>query len=240
MPSVFAIPSVAFFGRTFDEYMQMFAIDEAALHGKRVLDCPSGPDGFVAETFARGLDVIGCDPMFSLDPEAAHARAKSDIENTLAVAIGNADSPRFRDPDAFARTKYEALARFMTDYAAGRGTRYVAASLPTLPFADRQFDLVLASHFLFCYADVRDGGMMTNSPFDLDFHLRSITEVARVCACEMRFVPTHGMQQPPQRHPFLQPAIERLHALGFTTRLQPSAYDDGFMPLVDVLVATRI
>jgi hypothetical protein len=47
------------------------------------------------------------------------------------------------------------------------------------------------------------------------------------------------MQQPPQRHPYLQPAIERLHALGFNTRLEPSTYDDGFLPLVDVLVATR-
>jgi len=235
----FSIPCVAFFGRTFDEYMRMFAIDEAFLRGKRVLDCPSGPDGFVADSATRGLDVIGCDPMFNLEPEAAHARAKKDIEETLAVAIGNPDSPRFKDPDAFVRTKYEALARFVSDFAVGRGTRYVAASLPTLPFADRRFDLVLASHFLFCYADVREGGMMTGSPFDLDFHLRSIEEIARVCAGEMRFVPTHGMQQPPQRHPFLQSAIERLHALGFNTRLQPSAYDDGFLPLVDVLVATR-
>src|SRR4051812_48203043 len=42
------------------------------------------------------------------------------------------------------------LAAFKTDYATGlKLGRYVAASLPCLPFSDGQFQLVLSSFFLF-------------------------------------------------------------------------------------------
>jgi hypothetical protein len=39
-------------------------LEEKALVGKRILDCPSGPDAFVAEVHRRGLDVTGCDPFY--------------------------------------------------------------------------------------------------------------------------------------------------------------------------------
>ena len=50
--------------------------------------------------------------------------------------------------------------------------------LPTLPFADRSFDLALSSHFLFLYTE----------QFDESFHRSSIVEMCRV-ADEVRVFP---------------------------------------------------
>jgi ubiquinone/menaquinone biosynthesis C-methylase UbiE len=57
--------------------------------------------------------------------------------------------------------------------------RYVPGSLPDLPFEDRQFDLVLSSHFLFTYADRLDQG----------FHYDALIELHRICRREARVFP---------------------------------------------------
>jgi ubiquinone/menaquinone biosynthesis C-methylase UbiE len=57
--------------------------------------------------------------------------------------------------------------------------RYVPASLPVLPFEDRQFDLVLSSHFLFTYAD----------RLDENFHYQALVEMHRVSRGEVRVFP---------------------------------------------------
>ena len=56
--------------------------------------------------------------------------------------------------------------------------RYRNGELPTLPFADRSFDLALSSHFLFLYTE----------QFDESFHSSSIAEMGRV-ADEVRIFP---------------------------------------------------
>ena len=70
------------------------------------------------------------------------------------------------DDEAFARYAQ----RFLADYEAQRlYGRYVAASLPRLPFFDATFDLVLCAHLLFTYAQ----------RFDFDWHLAACRERAR-------------------------------------------------------------
>jgi hypothetical protein len=230
---------VSFFGRTFDEYMQMFALHEAALRGLQVLDCPSGPDSFVAVANARGLQVTGCDPVFGGGADELRARAKANIEATFD-ALARATNPfTFRDPAKFRQDKFDALDAFVADYRTHGATRYVHAALPALPFTDRSYDLVLSSHFLFCYASVEDGGMLDHAEFDPGFHLKSIRELTRVARREVRMTPTHAMHLPPRHHPYLEAAMHEFRALGFDARLEPSTYDDGFAPLVEVLVATR-
>jgi ubiquinone/menaquinone biosynthesis C-methylase UbiE len=66
----------------------------------------------------------------------------------------------------------------VADYTANP-ERYEEASLPRLPFADNSFDLVLCSHFLFCYAD----------RFELPFHLEALTELIRVSKSQVRIYP---------------------------------------------------
>ena len=43
------IDRIAFFGRTYAEYMDMFGLGESLLRNGRILDCPAGASSFVAE-----------------------------------------------------------------------------------------------------------------------------------------------------------------------------------------------
>ena len=47
--------------------------------GKRVLDCPSGPDSFVAELNALGGDAVGVDMVYDKSAEELEARGQVDI-----------------------------------------------------------------------------------------------------------------------------------------------------------------
>ncbi|MDA1261866.1 MAG: methyltransferase domain-containing protein [Planctomycetota bacterium] len=239
MAKAFSIPFVAFFGRNYEEYLAMFSLDESSLRGRSILDCPSGPDSFVAEGFKHGLNVIGCDPMYAMSLEQLCKSGKEHIDECFLQLQQTPDNFDHRDIDKFRKDKYDALESFAKDYLSGKETRYIDASIPNLPFADRSFDLVLSSHFLFCYAAVKDGGMLQSDIFDLDFHLKGITELARVTRSELRMTPTHSMQAPPRRHPYLDASVKHLESLGFAVTLEPSDYDDGFAPFVEILVGRR-
>ena len=239
MAKAFSIPFVAFFGRNYQEYLAMFSLDESSLRGRSILDCPSGPDSFVADGTECGLNVIGCDPMYSMSIEQLCKSGKEHIDECLAQIEQTPGNFDIQDVEKFCKDKYDALESFSKDYLSGKGTRYIDASLPNLPFGDRSFDLVLSSHFLFCYASVKNGGMLQGDMFDLDFHLKGITELARVTRSELRMTPTHSMQAPPRRHPFLDASAKHLESLGFAVTIEPSKYDDGFAPCVEILVGRR-
>ena len=73
----------------------------------------------------------------------------------------------------------EAMEIFPASYEQGKKEdRYIAASLPVLPFRDREFDIALSSHFLFLYTD----------NLSYDSHVLSVREVLRV-AGEVRIFP---------------------------------------------------
>jgi len=89
---------------------------------------------------------------------------------------------------------------------------YVTASLPTLPFTDGRFDLVLSSHLLFCYADRPDR----------EFHLASLRELARV-GRDVRVFPLvpMGMAESPE----LAPVRAALASAGLRTIVHPVDYE---------------
>lgn len=89
------------------------------------------------------------------------------------------------------------------------------------------FDLVLTANFLMVYAPLEDGGMHAGDSFGLDFHLRSVEELARVTRGELRIPGMHTWKQPPVKHPYCRPMMERLEELGFAVTLAQSHYDDG-------------
>lgn len=51
----FVLERVYLFGRTYDEYEQMFNLDIEQLRTRKVLDCGAGPASFAAESNRRGL-----------------------------------------------------------------------------------------------------------------------------------------------------------------------------------------
>ncbi|MEI8227749.1 MAG: hypothetical protein WCH77_05735 [Planctomycetota bacterium] len=227
-PSRFRLPTVAFFGRTMPEYLEMLALDTDRLRGLSILDVASGPGSFVAESLAMGLDVIGCDPLYGSDPGTIVAQGKADIDACREQIRRNPDALVYGDIEAFYRDKYAALERFAVDFASRRNEdRYVAGALPLQPFADRSFDLVVTANFLMVYAPLADGGMHDGEDFDLGFHLSAVDELARVTRGELRISGMHTWKQPPTRHPYCHPMMNRLEEIGFRTELVASRYDDG-------------
>lgn len=240
----FTLRQVAFFGRTLAEYLQMFALDLKELRCRRILDVASGPGSFVAEALALGLDATGCDPMYGGEPGEIVAQGKADIVACREQIRANPGALVYGDIENFYRDKYSALERFAADYGQRRTTgRYVAGALPTVPFADASFDVVLTANFLMVYAPFADGGMHAGSEFDLDFHLRAVEDLARVTRSELRIPGMHTWEQPPRPHPYGIPIVSRLEQLGFAVSLLPSNYDDGCSALTPesnlVLVARR-
>lgn len=176
------LDQVVLVGRMLDEYRQFFGLDLEGLRGKTVLDVASGVSSFCAEANAMGIHASACDAIYELDEQDIRARCERDLEN---VAQAMAGLPTYRwetlgSVEAMRDLRERAYLRFLEDYPAHRGTRYVCGLLPRLPFEDATFDLTLCSYLLFVYEE----------HFSYDFHKQSVNEIMRVTKGEARFYPT--------------------------------------------------
>lgn len=235
----FSLPRVAFFGRTLAEYLQCFCLDAKELRGLRVLDCPGGPGSFAAEAAAFGCEVTAVDPAYEASTDDLERRASADIDACIAQMRAKPWSAPVGDLETYAAAKREALGRFIEDFRANP-QRYRAASLPTLPFADRQFDMVLSGHLLFLYAPLAEDGFLEGHRFDLAWHHEAIGELARVCSAEMRLYPTLALNTAPRRHCYASPIEADLEARGWRCSFLPSVYAQYPPSWNDCLVARRL
>jgi len=215
---------VVFFGRTFEEYLEMFALTLADIEGRSVLDCPSGPDGFVAEARKRGLNVTGSDPMYHQSASGLRRIALADIESTMEKIANDPNFPK-ANLEIYHQEKRKAMEQFLQDYSEGvKQGRYVPASLPRLPFSDGQFDLVLSGHLLFCYASPENGGIWPGSPLDLEFHRSAIKELLRVCKTELRLYPIAAMNSSTEWNPIARTLAKDFADLGFRIETKTSRF----------------
>ena len=150
-------------GRSFDEYRRMFALDDGDLAG-RILGCGDGPASFNAEATAAGYAVVSCDPIYAFTAEDIRRRVEETYDAVISQVRLHPERfvwDAFRDPDDLGRQRLAAMGRFLVDFERGKQEgRYVAASLPGLPFADGEFRLALVSHLLFLYSEHLDGRPM--------------------------------------------------------------------------------
>ena len=175
------LDKVVLLGRTLDEYARYFALDLDALAGAEILDVASGVSSFSAEANARGLRVTAFDRIYELDPAVIQSRCEPDLERVIK-SIEGLNTYRwefYKNVENLRALRERAYKTFLADYAPQRGARYVAGSLPSLPFGNRQFDLTLASYLLLVYED----------HFDYKFHQQSLLEVMRVTRGEARLYP---------------------------------------------------
>ncbi|PKV82514.1 methyltransferase domain-containing protein [Nocardia fluminea] len=202
--------------RSLAEYQAMFALTDDDLD-RRILDCPGGAAGFTAEVSRRGGDVTACDVAYfgdGLEQVAATAVAEADRGNRYVREHADAYSwTFFADPDAHHRARRESAEHFAA-HARAAPDRYVAARLPTLPFPDHTFDLVLSSHLLFSYAD----------DLDYAFHYRSIVELARVAITEVRLFPLTPIGSS-KRYPRLEQLLADLSEVGIRSRIARVDYE---------------
>ncbi len=235
----FSLDHVIFFGRTWDECLSMYALEESDLAGQRILDCPGGPDALVAEGIGRGLDIHAVDPQYAHEPDVLEARGRDEIIDSMRKWQEDpAQAWDQKQADEFTRLKLDALGSFITAYRSHRD-RFIDASLPDLPFEDEAFDLVLSGHLLFLYASIEDGGLMSHDRLDLDFHVKAVRELVRV-GREVRIFPTFATTGPARRQPYVEPVMETLAGEGFTVDLVPSNWIEGdFTEFNDLIRITR-
>ena len=181
------IDRIAFLGRTYAEYMDMFGLDESLLGNDRILDCPAGASSFAAEAHQRGIDVTACDILYNLPVNKLLEKGKKDIQHVFEKfdEVNHLYVWKYyKDKNEVMALRNKTLEIFAGDFMNGlKEKRYIQAELPHLPFLDKSFSLVLLSNFLFLYGD----------RLDLDFHLACIKELTRVCSGEVRIFPLIGL-----------------------------------------------
>ncbi|MBN6188928.1 SAM-dependent methyltransferase [Aneurinibacillus sp. BA2021] len=174
-----------FLGRTWEEYVLLFDINEEELHGKRILDCPGGACSFTATANQKGLMSAAVDLAYYYSIEDLEKKGQNDIDYTLSKIEQIKDRCCWTHVGSMEQLREErtkALTQCIHDMKAN-SARYVPAVLPLLPFSDEAFDITLSAHFLFMYAD----------KIDHHFHLQTLEEMMRVTREEIRIFPTTDM-----------------------------------------------
>lgn len=162
---------------SFDEVMDMFALTQDELK-MRILHYNAGISSFAATMHFRDALVVAADVIYS-------ASGKT-LENQILQGQQALKKEIETHPERFALkqsvetwlTAHEGRnVLFLEDFEAGKAEkRYIAASLPNLPFEDETFDLVLVAHHFFMKAQA------------LEAMLADLVELTRV-ANEVRIFP---------------------------------------------------
>jgi hypothetical protein len=193
----------------------MFALTDEDLT-RRIFGCGDGPASFNAEATRRGSTVISCDPIYKWEAADIRARVTATRDEILEQTRRNAGDfvwNSIRSVDELGRIRMAAMEAFLDDFSAGTAQgRYVDSELPTLPFADRAFDLALCSHFLFLYSDQLGEA----------FHHQSLRELCRL-AGDVRIFPVLALGG--RQSPFLDSVMARLREEGHDVALEPVPYE---------------
>jgi hypothetical protein len=211
----FSLENVVPWGRSFDEYVAMFALNGDDL-GKRILGCADGPASFNATLTNRGGSAVSIDPIYRFTAEEIAGR----IDETYAIVTEqvrqNVDEfvwTHIGSVEELGLVRMGAMRAFLADYPLGKNAgRYIHGELPHLPFADGAFDLALCSHLLFLYSEHLDKAL----------HMRSLRELCRV-AGEVRIFPIVELGSIRSRH--IDAVARELSAEGFQVSIEPVAYE---------------
>jgi hypothetical protein len=172
---------IVFIGRTFEEYLDMFSLSEEELQGKKILDCPAGACSFTALGNQSGLDVTACDIAYYHSGEDLKNKGFQDVEHTMQnmqKVKNNYKWDYFNDIEGLRKHRLRAL-QDCTNHMTESSERYIPVTLPSLPFKNAEFDILLSAHFLFTYAD----------KLDYQFHFETLNELLRVTKEEVRIFP---------------------------------------------------
>jgi hypothetical protein len=213
---VFELDQVVPWGRSFKEYVRMFALSDEDL-GRTILGCGDGPASFNAEATQRGHRVVSCDPLYRFGKHEIEQRIAAIYDLVMEQARRNAGDfvwgEGIRDLDELGAVRTAAMRAFVGDYDFGRHDgRYVDAALPVLPFPRRSFDLALCSHFLFLYSE----------HLDESFHREALLEMLRVAA-EVRVFPLLSLGG--ARSPFVDGCVTSLAAAGYRVTIEAVPYE---------------
>jgi hypothetical protein len=191
-------------GRSFKEYEQMFNLSNDELKNKKILGCSDGPASFNAELTSMGGRVLSVDPIYRYGADEIRERINDVYPVIMAQLKKNKDDYIWSDarsPDELGDIRIQSMNIFLDDYT-NNSSRYIDASLPNLPFVDKEFDLALCSHFLFLYSN----------HIGQEEHTHSIKELCRV-ASEVRIYPLLSMEDN-KRSKHIEHVINEMNKIG--------------------------
>lgn len=197
---------IVFIGRTFEEYLDMFSLSEGELQGKKILDCPAGACSFTAVGNKLGLDVTACDIAYYHSAEDLKNKGLQDIEHAMEhmqKAKRNYKWDYFNDIEGLREHRLSAL-QDCADDMKEFNERYIPVTLPSLPFKNEEFDILLSAHFLIMYSD----------RLDYQFHIETLNELLRVTKEEVRIFPLDDLEG--KRYEHLDKIISYLNDNGYT------------------------
>ncbi|QGQ45918.1 SAM-dependent methyltransferase [Metabacillus sediminilitoris] len=206
---------IIFIGRTYKEYLDMFSLSEEELERKKILDCPAGACSFTAVGNELGLDVTACDIAYYYSGEDLKNKGLQDIEHAMEhmeKAKSNYKWDYFTDIDGLRKHRLSALQNCANDMKKS-SERYIPVTLPSLPFENAEFDILLSAHFLFLYAD----------RLDYQFHIETINELLRVTKEEIRIFPLVDLEG--KRYEHLDKIISYLADNGCTVEEMKVSYE---------------
>jgi len=211
----FSLERIVPWGRSFDEYVAMFALTGDDLR-RSMLACGDGPASFNSTLTRRGGKVVSVDPIYQFSAQLIRSRIEQTFEEVIEQTGKNMDEfvwDHIRSVGELGRIRVAAMEEFLTDFASGvMAGRYIPGALPHLPFGHQKFDLTLCSHFLFLYSNL----------FTADFHVASIKEMCRV-AHEARIFPLLELGSRKSRH--LENVIATLTGDGYKGIIESVGYE---------------
>jgi hypothetical protein len=211
----FTLDKVVPWGRSYEEYISMFDLSETEL-GFRILGCGDGPAAFNSALTQRGGNIVSVDPVYAFNVEQIRGRISETYETVMTQVHKNHSNfiwGAIPSVKQLGSLRMSAMEIFLADFEAGkREGRYISGELPSLPFANGEFDIALSSHFLFLYS----------AHLSAEFHLRALQEMLRV-AREARVFPLLTLDGAPSPH--LHFVIEQLVNHGFGVEIKRVPYE---------------
>ena len=206
--------NLVLWGHHLDEYQEMFDLKDHEIKG-RILEYASGPSAFNVEVAPFANERVSCDALFNLDLATLRSKANlvfADRAEQIAAKADHYDFSRYGNIQGLMAKRQEGMEVFFADYLRGLAeSRYLGIQEIELPFFDFKFDIALSSHYFFADLDNQD----------IDFHLRTIEELARV-AYEVRIFPLldcHG-----ELSAFLGPILLGLQQKNYGTEVRSGPY----------------
>lgn len=180
------LDSVIPWGRNMAEYKAMFSLTEYDIN-KKILSCGDGPASFNFEMTKLGKSVTSLDPIYQFGANELKSRFEEVKDIVIQQVKKNKDLfiwKTIKDVVELENIRMSAMNNFIVDFEEGKeAKRYLFHELPNkTKFTDNHFDLGLSSHFLLLYSEL-----------GLDFHIKSISEMLRVCK-EVRIFPLLNLE----------------------------------------------
>lgn len=211
----FTLSTVVPWGRSYDEYISMFSLSPSDLK-KSILGCSDGPASFNSILTKQEGSIISVDPLYSCTTDQIKKRIAETYETVLEQTRKNQNEfvwSNISSVEELGKIRMSAMNEFIKDFDKGkREKRYINASLPQLPFKDKQFDIALCSHFLFLYSE-----QLTEK-----FHFESIKELCRVARI-VKIFPVLELGSVKSRH--LEAIITKFEKENYRVGLRKVVYE---------------